>query len=154
MPLNKLDFCHRVYSEIRSVTAAFQAYMNPLFAEVGLKPLEGYLLAELSTIDGCTVGELSHATSISQTNMPPLWRALEGKGVIERRRDEEDGRSYRLFLTDAGHETLSRLDELVGDATQPDAASFRALQERAFDGFAACRELLAQGKAQTSDSLT
>lgn len=144
MTRKKLDFCHRVYAEIRSTMGVFRSYMDPLFAQVGLRPLEGCLLAELGHADGRTAGELSQATGIGDTNLPPLWHALEDKGLIDRRKDAADGRSYRLFLTPKGKEVLERLDSLVGDAESVDEAELIAIRERALDGFAACRELLAK----------
>lgn len=151
MTNKKLDFCHRVYMEIRSVTSAFQSYMDPLFSEVGLKPLEGCVLAELNHKDGQTINELSCSTNITSTNLPPLWHALEEKGLIERRRDEIDARSYRLFLTDSGRETLSKLDQMIGSAAESENAEIDALRSRTIDGFAACRELMAYRSVPSHD---
>ena len=143
MTNKRLDFCHRVYMEIRSVAAAFQSYMDPLFSEVGLKSLEGCLLAELDHCDGQSINELSRSTSITSTNLPPLWHSLEEKGLIERRRDEVDGRSYRLYLTDAGREVLARLNGMIGSDVSIEIDKLHNLQARTIDGFSACRELLA-----------
>lgn len=147
MSHRKLDFCHRMYMEIRQTSAAFQSYMDPLFAEVGLKPQEGSLLAELDHADGRAIGELACATGIKATNLPPLWRALEAKGLVERRRDKADGRSHRLYLTDEGRRVLGRLDDMVGAGLDRDADQIDALRIRAVEGLTACRDFLAGSAA-------
>lgn len=143
MTRKRLDFCHRLYAETCLTMGLFRSYMNPLFAQVGLKPLEGCLLAELGHADGRTAGELSQATGIGGTNLPPVWHALEDKGLIDRQKDAIDGRSHRLFLTSQGVETLERLNALVGAGEGVDEEALAKVRERAMDGFAACRELLA-----------
>lgn len=149
MELKKLGFCHRMYTGIRSTAALFQLYMDPLFEEVGLRPLEGCLLAELGYADGRTIKELSRATSIGETNLPPLWHALEDKGLVRRERDELDGRSYRLFITEDGRGVLKRLDELVG-LNLDDDEEMASVRTRVLDGFAACDELLGSGVGAAS----
>ncbi len=110
-----LDFCHRIYVENRAIAASFQELMTPIFAEEGLKPLEGCLLAELGHKDDRTINDLAHATSIRPTNLPPLCRSLEEKGLITRRQDSEDGRSHRLLLTPQGKNVLTALDKHMAD---------------------------------------
>lgn len=152
MELKKLGFCRRMYTGIRSTAALFQSYMDPLFEEVGLRPLEGCLLAELGYADGRTIKELSRATSIGETNVAPLWHALEDKGLVTRKRDELDGRSYRLFITESGHAVLERLDALVGLDLANDDEEMASVRARVLDGFAACSELFASSAGSASAS--
>lgn len=138
------DFYHQVYIDSRITSQLFRSVLDPLFADIDLKPLEGCLMAELRRSEGKTINDLSRATGIGSTNLAKLWRALEEKGYVERRQDEIDGRSFRLFLTQEGMDALSRLDALSDQTVNIDEKKFDALKERILDGHRAARELLGQ----------
>lgn len=142
-------FCHRVFRELRKASRIFQDCMNPVFNEVGLKPLEGCLLAELDRKDGQTINELACNTSIIQSNLPPLWHSLEDKGLIERRKDDIDARSYRLYLTEEGERVVGELDELVKSRLDVDGENSLDARQKIADGFAALSLLF--GKSDLSD---
>lgn len=139
---SSLTLCHRIYAETRNAAAEFQGFMTPLFAQEDLKPLEGCVLAELGYRDGQSINELAHATSILPTNLPPLWHALEKKGLVERRRDEMDSRSLRLYLTAEGTALLARVDQRISVGLAAEASERRALVAQAMAGFDALHKLL------------
>lgn len=142
-------FCHRVFKELRKASRVFQDYMNPVFNEVGLKPLEGCLLAELDRKNGQTINELACNTSIIQSNLPPLWHSLEDKGLIERRKDDVDARSYRLYLTEEGARVVGELDALVSSRLDGDEKGLMERRQEIVEGFAALALLF--GGADSSD---
>lgn len=142
-------FCHRVFKELRKASRVFQDYMNPVFNEVGLKPLEGCLLAELDRKNGQTINELACNTSIIQSNLPPLWHSLEDKGLIERRKDDVDARSYRLYLTEEGARVVGELDVLVSSRLDGDEKGLMERRQEIVEGFAALALLF--GGADLSD---
>lgn len=122
-----LDMCHHIYVKNRSASATFQGLMTPIFAEQGLRPLEGCVLAELGHEDDRAINDLAHATSIRPTNLPPLCKALEEKGLVARRKDDEDGRSCRLSLTAAGKKALDSIDRRVARRLALDSIADHAI---------------------------
>lgn len=142
-------FCHRVFKELRKASRVFQDFMDPVFSEVGLKPLEGCLLAELDRKDGQTINELARNTSVTQSNLPPLWHSLEGKGLIERRKDNADARSYRLYLTEEGAKIIARLNKLANGRIDSDEKGLAHTHQEIIDGFASLNALF--GNAEQSD---
>lgn len=139
---DSLSFCHQIFTETRAMASSFQGFMTPLFSEVGLKPLEGCVLAELSEQDGMSVNELSDATSIRTTNLAPLMHLLEEQDLVRRQKDEHDKRSWRFFLTPAGNERLDALDGLVSEHLEGIDDDARSLRTRILDGYAAFATLM------------
>jgi DNA-binding MarR family transcriptional regulator len=65
-------------------------------------------LATLERFGGCKLTELSLYEGVTQPAMTQLVSRLEEGGLAERRRDPDDGRVVRVFITDAGHAALNR----------------------------------------------
>lgn len=65
--------------------------------------LAGYrVLASLVCLDGQTIAGLANHTSIDISTLSRLINGLEAKGLVQRRRDEQDARSTQLFLLPEG----------------------------------------------------
>jgi DNA-binding MarR family transcriptional regulator len=60
--------------------------------------------------------QLADWLRVNRTQMVSLVDALEREGLVERRRDPADRRSYALHVTPAGRETLSALEAEVSHA--------------------------------------
>ncbi len=72
------------------------------FAAAGfpeVRPAYGSLLVPLFEEDGLRQGELARRARLSKQTMTTMARALERAGLVERRRDPDDARATRLFLT-------------------------------------------------------
>jgi DNA-binding MarR family transcriptional regulator len=68
-----------------------------LLAQVGRAPL------------GPSLGELSRRLLVTKGNVTDIVARLEAEKLVERRRDETDGRIQYAFLTDAGDKLLNRI---------------------------------------------
>jgi DNA-binding MarR family transcriptional regulator len=101
------------------------------FAEV--RPSYGSVLVPLLEEDGLRMGELAQRSRVSKQTMTTLVRLTERDGLVERRRDPDDGRATRVHLTDRAkafrpiaESTLAELDVMVrARLGKPDS---RALQ--------------------------
>lgn len=78
----------------------------------------------LSRSDGALVGDVAHAMKIGAPAMSGLANRLEQAGYLVRKRDELDGRTIRLFQTEAGRA-----------AGQRAKAALSALNVKLSDGF-------------------
>ena len=147
-----LFFCHQVFTNTRSMSFVFQDFMAPLFEAVDLKPLEGCVLAEIGQNEGVTLSDLANATSVRATNLTPLTHSLEEKGLISRKRDEADARSWRLSLSPEGRKLLDRLCDLIAEqlAEKDNAAD---LMVRILDGFNAFSMLMQGGTAPEKEGV-
>jgi DNA-binding MarR family transcriptional regulator len=71
--------------------------------ESGLPPT---LASALSTIDSAgplTLSELAARESVAPPSVTKAVDKLEGRGLVQRRRDERDRRVFRVHVTAAGH---------------------------------------------------
>lgn len=65
-------------------------------------PEEGVVLARLWEQDGRRPGEIADLTIRDRTTVTRFLDRLEDKGLIRREVDQEDRRSFRVWLTEAG----------------------------------------------------
>lgn len=80
--------------------------------QAGLPALGWYdvlLELERAAPNGLRPFELEKKLLLEQYNLSRLLERIEQAGYLERRRTEEDGRGYRLFLTAAGKATRKRM---------------------------------------------
>jgi DNA-binding MarR family transcriptional regulator len=114
------------------------------FAAAGhseIRPSYGSVLVPLFEEDGLRMGELSRRARLSKQTMTELVRRLEGKGLVERRTDPDDGRASLIFLTDRSRDfepaatvILDELDRLVrGQIGEERTAELRALLTELLD---------------------
>jgi DNA-binding MarR family transcriptional regulator len=98
----------------------------------------GSLLVPLFEQDGLRVGELRERARLSKQNTTKLLALCERDGLVEREPDPDDGRAYRVALTERGRalgavvdEVISELDEklLAAAGRQDRDALVRALKE-------------------------
>jgi DNA-binding MarR family transcriptional regulator len=85
---------------------------------------------------GPSLGELSRRLLVTKGNITDIVARLEDVDLIERRRDDADGRVQYVFLTEAGRELYDRilpqhsrwLSELMQEVSEKDLATlFEAL---------------------------
>ncbi|MGH1576197.1 MarR family winged helix-turn-helix transcriptional regulator [Planktotalea sp.] len=87
-------------------------YNSALHTEVvalGLTTPKLRALAVLSVKDGILIRELAVYAVVEQSTLSRALDGLEKDGLIERKADEDDGRAFHIFLTDAGRDAHSRL---------------------------------------------
>jgi DNA-binding MarR family transcriptional regulator len=58
---------------------------------------------------GPSLGELSRRLLVTKGNITDIVARLEAEDLVERRRDEADGRIQYVFLTEAGNKLLSEI---------------------------------------------
>jgi DNA-binding MarR family transcriptional regulator len=106
--------------------------------EDGLRLGQDHLLAALWERDGRTPGEIAAATNVTTPAVTKLAGRMAEAGLLTRRRDEQDNRLVRLWLTDAGRALR-----------EPVEAERRLLEERITENLTAAeRELLVSALAK------
>ena len=84
------------------------------------------VLAELWAEDGLRGGELAARLGVEPPTVTKMLRRLEGCGLVSRRQDPDDARSFRVYLTDEGRSLEEPVCRLWGE-----------VEERTFAGVSA-----------------
>jgi MarR family transcriptional regulator, organic hydroperoxide resistance regulator len=114
----------------------YERFVARGFGEV--RPAYGSILLPLFEEDGLRMGELAERARLSKQTMTTMVRLLERAGLVDRERDDRDGRAFRIHLTDRARkfqpvagEVVAELEALVGEAlTQQESTTL----ERALKG--------------------
>lgn len=117
-----------------------------LLKEFGLSPTQYNALRILRGAgdEGVTCGELSDRMLTKDPDVTRLIDRLEGRGLLQRARSDQDRRVVRTRITAAGLDVLARLDEpsdrwtrgQLGHLTKTELREFIRLLERARAGAA------------------
>ncbi len=100
------------YALRRAQLAVFQDFHRH-FADADIRPAQLSVLVVLKYNPGLRATQAAHALGIKRTNFVPLFDGLAVRGLVERRGVKGDRRASALFLTEAGAETLARLERLL-----------------------------------------
>jgi DNA-binding MarR family transcriptional regulator len=80
-------------------------------APLGVEPRHVGMLMRLAANQGKAQQVIGELIGLNPTQMVFLVDELEGRGFVERRRNPADRRSYALYLTPAGRDMLSKVQE-------------------------------------------
>ena len=81
---------------------AHRGSVGGLLAEVGLHVGQDMVLIELWQNDGLRGGELACRLGVEPPTVTKMLRRLENMGLVERRTDPADARSFGVYLTAKG----------------------------------------------------
>lgn len=87
---------------LAKVCRAHRGRVGGMLAEVGLHVGQDMVLIELWQSDGLRGGELAWRLGVEPPTVTKMLRRLEESGLVERRPDPSDARSFRVHLTDRG----------------------------------------------------
>jgi DNA-binding MarR family transcriptional regulator len=81
----------------------------------GVTPAQSGLLFVLGKRDGVLMGEAGAALDLGMPGISGLADRMVEAGLIEKRADPNDGRAWRLWLTQAGRKALARTKVSVAE---------------------------------------
>lgn len=112
---NKLDQerCREILVSLRKITQAIDIHSRMLNKKFGLTGPQLILLQEISNHGHISITPLSKITSLSQATITDITKRLVAKGYVLREKREDDRRSVRLSLTEAGEKVLENLPPLL-----------------------------------------
>ena len=110
---------------------AHRTEVGAALAELGLHVGQEMVLLELWREDGLRGGELASRLGVEPPTVSRMLGRLEGCGLLERRRDPEDARSFRVFLTPKGRELEGPVEDL-----------WDGVEDKAFEGMGEEEKLL------------
>jgi DNA-binding MarR family transcriptional regulator len=92
------------------VSTAFRNSLERRMGEIGLHSGQVFILMELWKKDGLRQVDLAQRMGVSTPTINKMILGLIGSGLVDRTRLENDSRSTRIFLTDAGSELESAVE--------------------------------------------
>lgn len=107
------EFSHAWGELVRAVARARGRV--PSGGEPRLTLAQALLLESALAVTHPTVGEIAHAAGISSPSATRMLQQLERKGMVRRRRSEEDERATVVSVTDEGMRALHAHQTLVRD---------------------------------------
>ena len=140
-PVNRLIFCRTLFEETRYMNNSIRASLSTVIEKHGLTHVQAHLLGELRSEDGQPIRQLADRVLVKPSNFTPLARSLEEAGLIERRQDATDKRSFRMYLTVKGRKVSEQIDKEFSDLFGGNDDETEALQQQVLEGFAAFRKL-------------
>ncbi len=84
-------------------------------APLELEPRHAGLLLRLAGREGRSQQAIGELIGLNSTRMVFLVDELEQRGLVERRRNDADRRSYALYLTDAGWARLHQVRQVAAE---------------------------------------
>lgn len=93
---------HRLVYLLNSGQRRLQRWTQARTLEGGVTSAQSGLLFFLEKNDGALMSAAAAALDLGAPGMSGLADRMQNLDLIERRRDEEDGRAWRLWLTDEG----------------------------------------------------
>ncbi len=105
---------------LAKVCRAHRGNVGGMLAEFGLHVGQDMVLIELWQADGLRGGELACRLGVEPPTVTKMLRRLENFGLVERRLDPADARSFRVYLTPEGRaleDPVSRCFERAEEKT-------------------------------------
>lgn len=116
----------RLLVSIRRIIRATDLYSKHLSKTVGLTAPQLMLLQTIHGLGAVSISRLSAEMSLSQATVTTILDRLEARGLVCRRRSEEDKRVVNALLTAKGEQVLSSAPRPLQDTF---SARFQALEE-------------------------
>ncbi len=83
---------------------AYRSLSDALMDQIELHRSQAMALCKLFAQDGVTQTELAQQLSLQGATVTDMLQRMEESGLVARRRDSEDNRLVRVYLTEAGRE--------------------------------------------------
>jgi MarR family transcriptional regulator, organic hydroperoxide resistance regulator len=83
---------------------AYRSLSNVLMDQITLHRSQAMVLCKLFVADGMTQSEIAQQLSVQGATVCDMLQRMEETGLVSRRRDLDDNRLVRVYLTEAGRD--------------------------------------------------
>jgi MarR family transcriptional regulator, organic hydroperoxide resistance regulator len=104
----------------------YRGLMDTYMDEICLHRAQASVLWSLFDGDGMTQSELGEQLCVQGATITNMLQRMEESGLIVRRRDPEDNRLVRVYLTDTGRE---KEQQIVNQFSRLDTALFEGMSQ-------------------------
>jgi DNA-binding MarR family transcriptional regulator len=104
--MQMLDEVQRVedWELLAQFAQAYRSLSDVLMDQITLHRSQAMVLCKLFVQDGMTQSEIAQQLSVQGATVTDMLQRMEEGGMVTRRRDLDDNRLVRVYLTDAGRE--------------------------------------------------
>ncbi|HEV7701591.1 MAG TPA: MarR family transcriptional regulator [Pyrinomonadaceae bacterium] len=106
-----IDFEETASYKLARVTTAFRSALERHLAVVGLHGGQVFVLFELWNQDGLRQVDIADRLDLSAPTINKILKGLAEINLINRVREQDDGRSTRVFLTQKGRDIRAQVAE-------------------------------------------
>lgn len=103
----------KLYTRIDQIKNTIGRVLAPAAGELGVSPMQLFLLLQLACSGSATVGSLSRELNMNAGNVSTQCKRLEGRGLLTRTRSQTDERVVNLELTAAGQDAVTKFQRVL-----------------------------------------
>jgi DNA-binding MarR family transcriptional regulator len=108
---------------LAQVAQAYRSLSDSFMDRIGMHRAQATLLCRLFDHDGMTQSEIAEQLAVQGATVTNMLQRMEEAGLVARRRDPEDNRLVRVYLTDTGRKQERAITE-----------QFMKVEEAIFEG--------------------
>jgi MarR family transcriptional regulator, organic hydroperoxide resistance regulator len=108
---------------LAQVAQAYRSLSDTFMDQIGMHRAQATLLCRLFDHDGMTQSEIAEQLSVQGATVTNMLQRMDEAGLVTRRRDPEDNRLVRVYLTGTGRRQERAITE-----------QFMKVEEAIFDG--------------------
>lgn len=109
------ECCNSVNTILHKLVRSHFIWMHNELEKLGLYPGQPQILLSLEKKNGQSQRELADLRSVRASTNTVMLNRMEKTGLIEKKKDSEDQRITRIFLTDKGLEICEKLNQIHDD---------------------------------------
>lgn len=110
-----ISYEENILLSVRKIMRAIDMHSSSLAREFGLTSPQLICLKKLTEAGEMTPGSLAKAVHLSHATVTGIINRLEKKGLVERNRSMEDGRSFLIKITSSGLSMLESSPSVLQD---------------------------------------
>lgn len=96
---------------LAQVCQAYRSLSDTLIDQIAMHRAQATVLCRLYAQDGMTQSEIGDQLSVQGATVTNILQRMEESGLVTRRRDPEDNRLVRVYLTESGREKERAITE-------------------------------------------
>ena len=111
---------------LAQVAQAYRSLSDTFMDQIGMHRAQATLLCRLFDHDGMTQSEIAEQLSVQGATVTNMLQRMEEARLVTRRRDPEDNRLVRVYLTDTGRrqeraitEQFMKVEEAIFEGLDP-----------------------------------
>lgn len=122
----------RYLSPIHKASREVSVYFERLMGDSGMQPQEGHLLSYLRSYAPCPIADVIAVFGLRGSTATSVLDRLEERGLLTRRPNPDDRRSFLIDLTAEGRKVAETVQTFVDGLERAIAKKVTARQEAGF----------------------
>lgn len=126
---------------------AYRSLSDAFMDQIAMYRAQATVLCKLFAQDGMTQSEIAQQLSVQGATVTDMLQRMEEAGFVTRRRDDEDNRLVRVYLTDLGRENersimeqfISMENAIFADFDESERSVLRQMLNRMLQNMTAMR---------------